>query len=539
MFLRRRRGRDERGAILVLASAGMVVAVISAALAIDIGFLAHEARVDQKVADLAAVDAIRVLPSNPTATAQASATRNNFPYTATGYALVVEWSATTTGPWASTVGTLAAATAVRVTATSPHQNFFPFVAGGQSKTRRAVASLSDRAQFSVGSNLATLNTGNTANLNRVMTALLGSSSGINLTLAGYQGLAGGSVSLADLVAADPSLGTADSLLTSSVTVKKLALATVQALNNKGDAASLAAATALAAFASNIKSTLNVTLGAILDIEQPASPGSVSAATQFSVLDLITGAGQAAVSNGTNFVDVTGLAISVPGLVSSSLRLTIIEPPQISAFGVARYDTATSSWVTTAKTAQIKVEFTAHIIVGSCSGLLPTCVDLTMPLVVTAAQAVGSLTDVRCPTGSPTRQADIQVETAGANATANNTLTSKLLGVDLLPPGSLVSTNVAIVGSATPPPTQTHSGPPFPTPIQSTAATGAGLAVATQAKLTLLGYIPVGPVLSLLSPVMTAIDTEILDPMFDSLGLSLSGADVRVLRIECGVPGLVG
>lgn len=534
----RRGRRSERGSILILSVVGMVLAIVSASLAIDLGFLAHEIRVDQKVADLAALDAIRDLPANPTATGEASATRNAFPYTSTGYALAVKWGPSKTGPWSTDTALLGAATAIQVTATSPHKNFFPFVSGGQTKSRSAVATLQDRAQFSVGSKLATLNpTDNTA-LNKVMTAILGTSTAVNLTVVGYQGLASGTVSLADLVAADPSLGTADSLLTTSVSVKKLAQATLTALNNKaagGDTAAAAAATPLATFASTINSALMVKLGDMLDIQQPADPASVAANTQFNVFDLITGAGEVGMFNGTNAVSIPNFTLGIPGLISATLKLTIIEPPKISAFGPALYDATTMTWATTATTAQIKVELTTHITVGSC-GFLGTCVDMQMPLVLSAAKATGSLTDVRCPTGSSTRDADINVVTAGSNATADNTLTVHLLGVPLLPDLSLVSTNVAVAGGTTSP-DLTFSGPPFPTPIQSTSATGAGLAVATQSKLTLLGYIPVGPVLSLLNPVMTDIDAKILAPVFNALGLSVGGADIQTLRIECGVPGL--
>ena len=534
-----RRRRNEEGAILVLASVGLVLAVITSALAIDLGFLANEIRVDQKVADLAALDAVRSLPADPTAAAQATADRNEFPYTDPGYGLLVQWGPSKSGPWSTSAADLAVATAVRVTATSPHTDFFPFVAGAKSKSRSAVASLSDKAQFSIGSNLATLDTSDTANLNRVMNAMFGTGTAVNLNVVGYRGLAASSVSLSDLVTATPTLGTPNELLTTPISVKRLAQATVAALNNKGDAASVAAATYLTQFAGTINTALVVTLSDILSIEQPANPGSVAAQTQFNVLDLITGAGQAAISNGTGFVDVPGLTVSVSGLGATTLRLKIIEPPQISAFGPARYDTATGLWVTRAQTAQVEVSLTTRISVGNCSALLATCVDWQLPLRVSAAKATGSLTDVRCPSGSPTRQTDIMVATQGANAVSDNVLTVKLLGLNLLPPLSVVRTNVAIAGTNPPHETKTFTGPPFPTPIQSTAATGAGLTTATQSQLTLLGILPVGPVLDLVSPVTAAVDEEILEPIFDALGFSLAGADVRTHRIECGVPGLVG
>jgi len=536
----RKRRQDQRGSILILSAAGMVVAVIAASMAIDLGFLAHETRVDQKVADLAALDAIRVLPTDPTITAQQSATRNAFPYLSAGYALVVKWGPSKTGPWSSLTSDLAAATAVQVKATSPHTNFFPFVSGGQTKSRVAVATTADKAQFSIGSDLAHVDTSasSIANLNKVTTAILGNSTAVNLTAVGYQGLAGGSVSLADLVSADPSLGTADSLLTSTFTVRKLAQAAVTALNNKGDAASLAAATPLATFASTINTALTVKLGDILNVEQPADPGSVAASTQFNVFDLVTGAGEAAISNGTHFVTVPNLTVGVPGLASATMKLTVIEAPKISAFGPAQFDAVTGTWATTAHTAQIQLDLTTHIIVAVppvCAVVcLPSAlsVDLQLPMSISAAKATGSLTDVRCPTGPSTRQADILVDTMAANATAPAVLAVSVLGVPLVLP-AIINTNTALGGGSN---TLTFSGPPFPTAIQSTAATGAGLTSATTSQFTVLGA-NLGAVTALLSPVTDAIDRQILGPTFNALGLSVGGADVRTLRIDCGIPGL--
>lgn len=531
MIVRGRPQRGERGAILILSAAGMVIALIASALAIDIGRLAQAAREDQKIADLAALDAIRGVPATFQSLAEASALRNGFPLGQAGHSLVAVEGTKVNGACQAVPGAGSAC----VTVTSPHTNRFPFVGGRNSMTRAGLASKGGLAQFSVGSYVANLDTNDAAALNKVMTAFLGNSSAINLTAVGYKGLAGGTVSLADLVAADPTLGGPNDVLTSSVSVRRLALATVTALTNKGDAASLAARTPLATFASTIDSTLMVKLSDILAVQQPANPGSAAAQAQFNVLDLISGSGQAAVADGAHFVTVPNLTVSVPGLASASLKVTVIEKPRISAFGPAYYDTATGKWATTAQTAQVKVELTSHIVVGSC-GFLGTCVDLVMPLTVSAAKATGSLTAVRCPGTS--RQADIRVVTEGANATANNTLTAKLLGVNLLPPASLVSTNVAVVGGTTTP-DLTFTGPPFPTAVQSTAATGAGLTTATQSKLTLLGFIPAGPVLDLLSPVTAAIDEEILEPVFDAFGLSLGGADVRVMQVDCDVPALVG
>ena len=86
--------------MLVLVAGGMVLFMVCAALAVDLGVLAHQIRVDQKVADLAALDAVRVLPTDPTTAAQQSALRNSFPENP-GDALSVMWGPSRTGPWSS------------------------------------------------------------------------------------------------------------------------------------------------------------------------------------------------------------------------------------------------------------------------------------------------------------------------------------------------------------------------------------------------------------------------------------------------------
>lgn len=543
------RKKDERGAILVLSTVGLVLALIAGGLAVDIGFIAQEARDNQKVADLAALDAVRVLPADPTAAARVSALRNgvtdvnppNF---------VVEVGTYSGGTFTPGAG----GTAVRVSVTSEHENRFPFVNDGQMVTRRGIASKENRAQFSVGSKLAEIKVNQNTALNRMLTRLLGSGTtpAANLSVLSYQGLAGGTVSLGELVQADPTLGSPDSLLTSDVSLRRLAQASVTALNNKaagGDTLAAAAATPLASLVSTIDTALMVKAGDILNIQQPADPAAAAADLQFNAFDFLVAGGLARVgtaariANGTNFVDVPGLTVTVPGLGGTTLRLTVIEPPKISAFGPARFDITTNSWLTTAQTAQVKLDLTTSIVVEVPPVCLPIVgcapsalrVELSLPLSVSAAKAKGSLTAVECPTPD-TGIAEILVDTQAAEAKSASVLKVSLLGVPLpLPDSGLVNTNVPIAGGQD---TLEFSGPPFPTTVESTAAEGLGLSTLTTSQFTVLGA-RLGSVLNLLKPVTDALDAQIFEPVFNGLGLSVGGADVRVMRVECGVPALVG
>lgn len=55
------RASGERGSVLILSTVCLVIAMLAAALAVDLGRLASDKRTDQKIADLAALDAARDL----------------------------------------------------------------------------------------------------------------------------------------------------------------------------------------------------------------------------------------------------------------------------------------------------------------------------------------------------------------------------------------------------------------------------------------------------------------------------------------------
>ncbi len=138
--------------MLVLSAAGLVLAMIFTALAVDIGFLAADKRTDQKIADMAALDASRNL-NNIQSLAEASALRNGF---------VIDPKRTVFAELVTPDGSgdyVPSATGkfVRVTIKSPRKPFFPFVSQNErTVTARAVAGGEPEAEISVGSTLASL-----------------------------------------------------------------------------------------------------------------------------------------------------------------------------------------------------------------------------------------------------------------------------------------------------------------------------------------------------------------------------------------------
>src|SRR5688500_17525408 len=141
------------------------MALIMGGLAVDLGFIAQEARQNQKVADLAAMDAARALPADPTDAARESALRNGFD-DVNGPNFVVESGTYTNGVF--TPSAPAGATAVRVSVTSTHNNQFPFLDDDKEVTRRGIATNEAMGGFSIGSSLATIDPSRSALLNRFM-----------------------------------------------------------------------------------------------------------------------------------------------------------------------------------------------------------------------------------------------------------------------------------------------------------------------------------------------------------------------------------
>ncbi len=530
-----RRRDDERGAILVLSAIGVVLAMIFSAMAIDLGFTAQEARRNQKVADLAALDAVRDLANHQSIATTSAHTRNLLP---NGPGFLVEsrrgtWDGTTFIPSASGED-------VEVTVTSPHKDMFPFVAGASKVVRKAVANLQERASFDLGSKMVGLKPGDNTLLNRVFTAILGTSPDINLQIVGYQGLAAGTVSLAELVAADAGLGTPNELLRSTVDLKRLAIASLNALQNKaagGDLVAASAATALGTFAPSIQSNLHVNMGSILGVNATDDPSAATA--QIGVFNLITTGAQAArIADGNNFVAIPGLTVGIPNLTESTLGLTLIEAPRIALPGPARTVpidpvNAPTGWATWARTAQIDLTLTSKV---GCTGLLGSLTCITSTITVDGAKALGSLTDIRC--AAPNKYDDILVSTVASSA--DLAVTGSVAG---LPLPNLLGASVAMGGGSETLTFQNNPTPPeYATPIQSTSPTALDLANSLKANLTVAGLslssVLLNPLLSALNPVFNALDNQLLDPLFDSLGLTVGGADVRTLSVDCGTPTLI-
>lgn len=528
------RRRDEDGAILVLSALGMVVAVVASSLAIDLGTVAQEARRVQAVADMAALDAARVLPANPTSTAHASALRNNFPYTDTGYSMVVEWAPTTGGPFTSLTANLPSATAVRVTATSPHENFFPFTQSAGAVTRRSVSLIKPLAGFSLGSSLANLNTSASVILNPLIGQAVHGT--VNLSLVSWQGLASGSVGLSalqtQLANMGFTVGTVSQLLSANMTLAQLYQATASALTLAGDTANASVLNTLRIAAT---SSAQMTLGGLINVAQGGENAALGA--RLNLFQLVTGS--ALLVNGTNTLSVSNAGITVPNLTSTAISLKVTELPQVYIGPVGGYVT----------TGQVELVVTPRLNLDLSLGLSLLRVTGDVPVRLTLAGARGTLTAATC--SGIVVNADPQAFAGTAQVT---TLRVSTLGLLPILDVNMTSLTPSVDGAAT---NLSFSYPSEFWPTATSKHAGSqpiglsGLTTFTSGSITVLNglLIPlgqtvtsiVGGVVNALPAVIGNVDTNVLTPLLTALGLGIGGADVTALRdaLQCTSPALGG
>ncbi|MGQ0743786.1 MAG: pilus assembly protein TadG-related protein [Acidimicrobiales bacterium] len=507
--------------MLPLAAAGMVLAIVASALSIDLGRVANERRRNQKVADLAALDAAWDL-SAVQPRAETSATRNRFEFTAAG-----------TNPEAvrgflaadGTFTPAAEGDTVRVIARSRIAN--AFVAGGHDVAATAFARIASRAVFSVGSTLVSIDTRKSI-LDPILGQMLGGATAVNLSAVSYDGLASGSVSLAalqtELAALGLDVGTPEKLLGTSMSAATLLRATATALERNGQALAAAEVNDIPI---NLLPNLNtVSLGQLVSLSQPSATGALD--TSLNVFGLITGAAQ--LSNGTSFVSVPGLVVDVPLVGQVSFALRAIQPAQ----------TASGPVGTQAKTSQVALRLSIDLL--NLGVLLP---PVHLDLDFEAASAVATLTQIRC-SGSP----GISLNATTAGATVKVNASAPLVG-SLTAAGTLAGTAAGGDLSFEYP---TQFAPPVgPPPAFSQHVGAATLNLSSVPPLTLtassgaLGLLaplvlPLVPTILSTVTANPAVQT-VLHPVLQTLGLDLAAADLTALAMlppppACGIPTLV-
>ena len=585
MLFARARRREERGAILVLSTVGIVLAMIAAGLAIDLGRIAQAARDDQRIADLAALDASRVVPADYAVAAAASAIRNGLPGDP-GYSITAIEGVKTNGQCVASVGS----GTVCVTVTSPHKNAFPFLGGRDSVTRTAMAGAGNAiGTVRVGSSLAsasgTVPPMEVLMLNRLFSTLLGGSYNINAV--GWQGIAAGTVDyglltseLANVTGKSTfNAGTTDEVLNTTFTAKQLMTATANVLNRNG---TTAVGTNVLGLANGVN-TVGTTLNQELKLYDLFNFGSVVvgnkqdvANTQLNVFDLIRGA--AVLADGDHFAtfnlsaaDVIGPAIP-GGFTNAKISLGLIEAPQTSFPGPAGKDVS-NNYYTSAHTSQIRVKLDVSIrvaltealtttVLGGLLGNIPivntllpagSLVDATFSYYLNAGNAHAYLEAIRCGSSAVPTEVDIKgvtdVGTSKLGFVSDTNLRNQLVNpvpgtqtvlsilaglVNIKTTGSIgtdIPGNPGVIKTFTPP----YDG------ATSQQVTGSMLSLPALANTQLevnplvVGLDSDGLITDLVSGINSTglvfnqnapgVTTSILKPLYDALGLSFGTADL--------------
>jgi len=525
MTSERTRAGGERGAMLVLAAAGMVIAMIASALAVDLGRLASDKRDDQKIADMAALDASRDL-TNVCPLAQASATRNGYSGTLPCANVVLGHVDPTTHVF--TTG--GANDAVQVTVRSSFGTVFKIVNGPSSTGGKAVAGLRNPVSFSLGSGVASVDANRSTLLNSTIGQMLCSpvcaTGNAGLILANWQGLATGRLSLSalqtSLASAGFSVGSVSQLLSASMTLAQLYTATASALTTGGDAADASIFSALALKAT---STTQITLGQLIHVQQGADTAALG--TSINLMQLVTGTAE--VANKNHAIDVSNAGIAVGDVTSTRVQMTVIEAPVmfIGSFGDVGVTTA-----------QVNLTVTPTLNVVS----IPLVATITgpLPIVVSGGSATGTpAAEPTCPAAG-SKSFQVAVATQAAAVTQNSTLN---VTTAALVAGVLTTTgDVAVAANSGTSPAFVEQGTTPQSFVPSTwhfggTSLGLGTALTATGSLSLASIL--GTLTTTVRTVVNNVDSSIIEPLLQALGLDVGNADVTPLSVVCGQPSLLG
>jgi uncharacterized membrane protein len=463
--------RGERGAIIPMMAMLLVVLIPSTAIAVDLGMQRVVRRDMQALADVVALDLVRLVDGRTAAQIRSgyngrstldaalvrSVARNDRalgdpPLVTVKLAFMdptthrLETVVDVDGKYVTKEATGSEIpTALEVTAQGGID--FAFAPGRGHAVRLAVAVPSPSACFRLGSFAVGVDLQDSNLLNSLLPGLINNPT-FSSTLVGYQGLASATIGLLDLVGVS-GLGVAspDELLgLDGLTLGQFYAAVASALQaNGGDTASVSL---LQTLSTKANLTSQIALRDVLDIE---TGNTAALAASFNVLDLVVGAAYAA--NGTSSLAVPGLAAQLPGLTNLTTSLFVGESPKLACGSKGRAK---------AKTGQANLTLSGNLVGVSTD--LNGSRSLTAALGPLGAILGGALTGVSNAviTGGPvtaTTYVESEIRLAQAEGLLTNivcgdaTSTGNAEGIDVAVSASVLSSmsaevSVAITGSLT-------------------------------------------------------------------------------------------
>ncbi|GAB3780457.1 TadG family pilus assembly protein [Dyella agri] len=566
---------------MVVAMLLLLLGLVSILGAVEVGYLYWAKRDSQKAADLAALaGAQRLSTCSADNTDNAAARGNAATDNQFGGTLAIQcghWDPTKAGddpahPDQHFVAGAGPANAVRVAATMPLVPIFGITNYNGTGSTAVAANADPIAAFSVGSQLAGINA--SSPLNQVLTSALGTQLG--LSLLSYQGIANADISLLDLVQQLPiSAGTVNGVLNAPITVGDFLNAYVSALSRSPQAANIdltfvqQQVATIAAQMGNVP----IDLGTILNVDANTIDPTAALNTNVNALDILNATLLAADSR--NAVALPAATVSLPGVAQVGVQLSVVEPPQIAVGGVGA----------TAHTAQIRLALSVSVPSNPLTGNESLA---QVPLYLEVAPTDATITAIQCgvqgSNGSMANEVTIKTSPGLLNAflgslpqgAIGNTSQSWSLIVATGKPAPLVNVNllglpVATLNasssvSLTAIPAWTHtfsvdptvpmtqqSGMTWPPPttsqppelgnVISSLLTSSNLQTSTTV-LGGLGGLNLGPLLSgltgvlqpVLQPLFSTLDTALVSPLLQVLGVQLGTAEVNLRAVQCNAAG---
>ncbi|MGF7111787.1 putative membrane protein [Pseudomonas laurylsulfatiphila] len=338
----------QRGAIGLMAALTLTMALGFMLLVVDTGRLYLEQRKLQRIADVAALEAVTrngdcLVPAATAATyAQASATRNGYD---AADSMTLNTTCGTLQTGANNLRTFGVdaskkdAVRVIVTHTVPTSVAAGIYAlmgpGPVSLTTQLTATavsapavLPPLAMLTIGSTALVVDSSQSAALNLLLGQMLGGS--LNLSAAGWQGLVDTQISLLGYlnqlaIDAHVTAGDYTTLLSKNIALTQLLDSAITVLQAGGTSTS-GAVSGLTGLKVAAGST-SIVLGQLLQLQTGAASSALI--TNLQVFQLVEAFIQLA--NSQN-VAVAKIPLNIPGLVNGEVKVKVIQPPQLSAIG---------------------------------------------------------------------------------------------------------------------------------------------------------------------------------------------------------------
>jgi uncharacterized membrane protein len=331
---------SQQGAVLIMTVGFMLLAVLCLALVVDTGRLYVEKRKLQRVADMAAIEAMARNGACNTGTALTfatqSAARNDFIVGGTNTLTLTCGQVSTVGGLRTVAATPFGGVDNAIQVVAARQVAASMIAGGifGGKISLSAAAVATKgvplASLALRTTVATVDSTRGALLNSVMGGLLGGA--VNVSALGWNGLIGTQLSLFDFldqlkVNLGLSAGGYTEVLSQNLTVGQIIDATSTVLGRDGNTA---ASTLTALSALKVGALINpVTVQLANIIKLQTATSYAGADLGVNVFDLIQGSVQLA--NGTNAL-VADVPITLPGFAGTNISTRVMEAPQLSSVG---------------------------------------------------------------------------------------------------------------------------------------------------------------------------------------------------------------